>query len=224
MKTLLVITAICICSTVVAQKKSSINQLINDDGKKLSIKINGTVDGKKIDYNKKFDISSLGDEEKDALIHRVYDSLGVPYPVAPVAPLPPSPPAIAPSPAAPLPPSPPAIAPSPEAPLPPSPPSPPVAAFTELKAPVAPGEAPIVTSKSEYAESVIVGGDRPYTKEFKYSPKSGQLYMKYRFIKKGEEVIYEKSFDAKDKSKEQRQEVIKKYEKEIGLEDRDQKV
>ncbi|MFT3705402.1 MAG: hypothetical protein QM802_23740 [Agriterribacter sp.] len=219
MKTLLIIAAICLSSAVVAQKNSSISQTINDDGKKLTIKINGTVDGKKIDYSRKFDIADLSDEEKDALIHHVYDSLGVPFPVAPIAPLPPSPPSVSVSPAAPLPPSPPAIAASPAAPLPPSPP---VVAITELKAPVAPGDVPMVTSKSEFSETVCVGGDRPYTKEIKYNPKSGLLNMKYRFIKKGEEVTYEKSVDAKDKSKEQRQDAIKKYEKEIGLEDRDQ--
>ena len=41
--------------------------------------------------------------------------------------------------------------------------------------------------------------------------------MKYRFTKKGEDVTYERTVDAKDKSKEERNEIIKKYEKEIGL-------
>lgn len=205
MKTLLVILAFCVSSAAIAQKNSSLNQSINDDGKKLSIKISGTFDGKKINYSRKFDIANLSDEEKDALIHRVYDSVGVPFPVPPVPPVPPVAPG---TPAAPAEPG-----------IPATPPAPPTA--IEMTAPPAPG-APTVTAVSEFNETYAVGGDRPYTKEIKYNPKSGVLYMKYRFVKKGEEVTYEKSVEAKDKSKEQRQEVIKKYEKEIALEGRDQ--
>lgn len=203
MKTLFVVAAVCMSSIAIAQKSSSISQRVNDDGKEMSIKINGTVDGKKIDYNRKFDITRLSDEEKDALMHRVYDSLGVPFPVAPIVPLPPSPPAI---PAVPVAPSAASVS------LAPAPPA------VELIAPVsaAPG-APVVSAVSEFSETYAVGGDNPFTKEIKYSPQSGILYMKYRFTKDGEEVTYEKSVEAKNKSKEERANIVKKYETEIGL-------
>lgn len=186
MKTLLVIITTCLSSVVVAQKNNSFYQRINDDGKKLSIKINGTADGKKVDYNRTFDVSGMSKEERNALKERVYDSLGLSSPVEPVAPLPPAPP---------------------------EPPQP----VVELVAPVEVNSATVVTSKTQYTESYIVGGDHPYTKEIKYNPKSGVLFMKYRFVKKGEEVSFQKAAEAKNKSKEDRDEIIKKYEKEIGL-------
>ncbi len=41
--------------------------------------------------------------------------------------------------------------------------------------------------------------------------------MKYRFVKNKEEISMEKSIEAKGKSKQERDELIKKYEKEIGI-------
>ena len=84
---------------------------------------------------------------------------------------------------------------------------------------MAPAEpvAPVISSRSQYAETYTIGGDHPYTKEIKYNPQSGILYMKYRFVKNGEEITVEKSVDAKDKSREEREQIIKAYEKEIGV-------
>ncbi len=186
MKPALFAIAFFICVTAFSQEKNvSISHSINDNGKTLSIKVKGTVDGKPIDYNRTFDVSEMSKDQRDALKERVYDSLGLPSPVAPLAPI---------APIAPI---------APQAPL-------------VLTAPAAPGP-PTVSSKGEYSEMYAIGGDHPYTKEIKYNPKTGMLYMKYRFIKNGEEVTVEKSVDAKNKSKEDRDEIIKKYEKEIGV-------
>ena len=87
----------------------------------------------------------------------------------------------------------------------------------ELVAPAEPASPPTVTSKSQYAELYTIGGDHPYTREIRYNPKTGILYMKYRFIKNGEETTVEKSVDAKEKTKEERDQIIRKYEKEIGV-------
>jgi len=193
MQTVLVIIATCLASATFAQKNNDFHQNISDDGKKLSIKINATKDGKSINYNRTFDVSGMNQSQREALTHRVFDSLGIDVPVAPVPPIPPVEPA---------------------APLAPFPPIEPVA-------PVAPVEfntdVAVVSSKDQYTESYIVGGNHPYTKEIKYNPSSGILYMKYRFVKKGEQVTYEKSVDAKNKSQEEKQNIITKYESEIGL-------
>lgn len=91
----------------------------------------------------------------------------------------------------------------------------------KLLKPVSP--APVVEanstnpSKGEYSQLYTVGGDHPYTKEIRYNFKTGLLFMKYRFIKNGEEVTVEKSIDAKDSTKEEREQIIRKYEKEIGV-------
>jgi hypothetical protein len=182
MKLLFFVVAGCISFSVTAQKNISVDNSINDDGKQLSIKIKGTINGKVVDFNRTFDVSGMDKEQKNALKERVYDSLGLPLPIAPRAP---------------------------EAPVAPH-------AVVELVAPAEPGT-PVITSKSQYAESYIVGGNHPFTKEITYNPKTGLLYMKYRFLKNAEEITVEKSVDAKGKSKEERDEIIKKYEKEIGV-------
>ena len=190
MKSLLVIIAGFLSLTVIAQKKNvSINHTINDDGKTLSIKIKGTINDKPVDYSRTFDVSGMTREQRDAIKRNVYDSLGLADPVAPRAPLKPHTPLA------------PRVLIEPVAPL----------------EPIVPATAPIVSSKTQYTETYAIGGDHPYTKEIKYNPKTGLLYMKYRFIKNGEEITVEKSVDAKDKSKEEREQIIKKYEKEIGL-------
>jgi hypothetical protein len=83
--------------------------------------------------------------------------------------------------------------------------------------PITPVTPPMITLKSQYTETYTIGGDHPYTKEIKYNPKTGILSMKYRFIKNGEETTVEKSVDVKDTSREERDLIIKKYEREIGI-------
>jgi hypothetical protein len=184
MKSLFFVLGCFISLSVAAQKHISVNQDIDDNGKQLSIKVKGTINGKAVDYSRVFDVSGMAKEQKDALKERVFDSLGLPMPVAPLAPLAPATPRAIVEPIAPV----------------------------EVNSPV-----PVITAKSEYADIYIIGGDHPFTKETRYNPKTGLLYMKYRFIKNGEEITVEKSVDAKDKSKEEKDQIIKKYEKEIGV-------
>jgi len=182
MKPILIVLASFVSFSAIAQKKISLNQDINDNGKNLSIKIKGTINEKPIDYNRTFDVTGMTKEQKDELKRRIYDSLGLPVPVVPRAPLEPH-------------------------------------NTITLSAPAEPSApaVPVISSKSQYAESYTVGGDHPFTKEITYNPKTGILFMKYWFIKNGEEVTVEKSVDAKGKSKEEKDQIIKKYEKEIGI-------
>ena len=99
---------------------------------------------------------------------------------------------------------------------PPAPIAPRAPATLTLLAPAEPN-APVVSSKNEYEELYTYGGHHPFTKEIKYNPQTGLLYMKYHFMKNGKEIIVEKSVEANDKSKEEREQIIKKYEREIGI-------
>ena len=186
MKLLLILIIACLNMTAFAQKKNvSISHTINDDVNILSIIIKGTVDGKLVDYNRSFNVAGQSKAQRDDIKRKVYDSLGLPDPVAPRAPLKPHTTML--------------VAP---------------ASPTE---PAAPSTPPAVSSKSQYSEFQTIGGDHPYTKEIRYNPKTGLLYMKYHFIKNGEETTAEKSVELKDATKEERELIIKKYEKEIGI-------
>jgi hypothetical protein len=181
MKLLLFPAVFILSLSTAAQKNTSINHSINDDGHQLSIIIKGTVNEKSIDYNRVFDVEGMTKMQKNALKERVYDSLGLSSPPEPHAPV------------------------APRAP----------AALTPLP-PAEPG-APAISLKSEYTEIYSSGGHHPYTKEIQYNPQTGLLHMKYRFVKTGAEITMEKSVEAKDKSKEERDQIIKKFEKEIGI-------
>jgi hypothetical protein len=56
-----------------------------------------------------------------------------------------------------------------------------------------------------------------FTKHVRYNPDSGEMFLKYRFMKNNEEYIYEKTVDASDKSERERQHIIDKFENEIEL-------
>ena len=238
MKTFLVFVAVLFVSFSYAQKHSSYSQSINDDGKKMSITIKGDIGGKTVVYDRTFDVTGWTDKQKEKLKARIYDSLGLEAPVPPKPPV--APRAIA-APGVAGVPEPVEV---PEAIEPPAPvvkvkavAAPKVvvapAPVVEVKASAAPkivvapapvveiippvDAAPVVMVVNDFDEYYAIGGDHPYTKEIKYNPSTGSLYMKYRFTKKGEDVTYERTVDAKDKSKEERNEIIKKYEKEIGL-------
>ena len=178
MKSLLLIVSVFSVLSLFAQKNISISHSINDNGNQLSIKINGSVNGKVVDYDKTFDVTGMNKDQRNAIKRHVYDSLGLPDPVGPVAPLKPL---------------------SPSAAIEPKP------------------AAPVISSANQFSELYAMGGDHPYTKEVKFNPVTGLLYMKYRFVKKGEEVTVEKSVDAKDTTKEERAQIVRKYEREIGI-------
>lgn len=92
MKTTLILLLSAFSLSVTAQTKThtDIKKSIHDDGKKLTISINGTQNGKQVYYDKTFNVASLSKLQKDALVKGITDSLGVPQQPAP--PVPPAPP------------------------------------------------------------------------------------------------------------------------------------
>lgn len=59
---------------------SDIKKSIKDDGKTLSININGFKNEQQFHYNQKFKVEGMSKSQKDALVKRITDSLGVPQP------------------------------------------------------------------------------------------------------------------------------------------------
>jgi hypothetical protein len=74
MKTLVTLMLLFAGFTAVAQR-SSYRQDINDDGKKLVIRIDQHKNGKEFHYSNIFDVRGMNDEEKSALVRRVLDSV-----------------------------------------------------------------------------------------------------------------------------------------------------
>ncbi|MBD2751574.1 hypothetical protein [Spirosoma validum] len=172
-------------SLALAQQHNSISQSISDDEKNLSIRVNGTVDGKPIDYDRTFDVSSLNKSERDALRERILDSLNIRMPEPPIPPT------------------------APKAPEPPT--------FHSKSVTVIQGNGPTISASGSGSQVLAVGGKNPYTKEVNYDPESGQLFLRYRFQKDGEDFTYDRTVNARDKSQQERQRIIDGVEKEIGL-------
>jgi len=188
-----------VSSLAVAQKKIDLSRSIDDDGEKLTVRVNGTIDGKIIDYDQTFKVADLTKEEKNALTDRILDSLGVGRVEPPAAPDPPR------SPRAHF------ATRVPEAPTAPEPPT-----HLSLSASDS-GDYPVITARKGNDMVHAVGGLQPFTKELKYNPESGQMFMRYRFNKNDEEYTYEKTLNVLDKSEEERQKIIADFEKEIEL-------
>ena len=76
---------------------------------------------------------------------------------------------------------------------------------------------PVVSAAAKFSQSYVVGGDRPYTKQIRYNPDNGELYMRYRFNKNDEEFSYEKTVDVSGKSEDERLRIIRDFERQIGV-------
>ncbi|QMW03125.1 hypothetical protein [Spirosoma foliorum] len=196
MKTLLTTVLALATSLVFAQHHNSISRSINDDGKTLSIRVKGTVDGNPIDYDRTFDVSNLNRDERDALREHILDSLNVstPEPIKPLKPL-----------------KAPRAALAPHAPIAP-------------KASKSPESVAIISSDQETVsvtngdnQTMAVGGKHPFVKVVNYNSDSGQLYLRYKFQKDGDDVTYERTLDVQNKSQQERQQLIDDIEKSIGL-------
>jgi hypothetical protein len=206
MKTLTTTLLALTTSLVMAQHNTSISRSINDDGKTLSIRINGTVDDKPIDYDRTFDVSGLTKDERNALRERILDSLHVSMP---------EPPRIRVTPRVTL---------APRAPMAPSAPLAPRAPLT-VQSPRQLGESVSVITTNGRTVSVsghdnqvvVVDGRNPYTKEVSYNAESGKLFLRYRFRKEEDDFTYERTIDAPNKSQQERQRIIDDIEQTIGV-------
>ena len=194
MKKLLTILLAGVSTLAIAQKKNHLSRSIDDDGKTLSIRVTGTIDGKGIDFEKSFDVEALTKEERMALRDKVLDSIeagnmDLPSPPAPK------------SPSAPTPPTP---------PVPAEPLEPVIYSSNDARA-------HIWVSDNNNEKTSTIPGENGYTKQVRFNPESGELFLKYKFMKRNEEFIYEKTVSAAEKSEEERQDIIDDFEIEIEL-------
>lgn len=190
MKKVLTILLAGVSTLTFAQKKIDLSRSIDDDGKKLSISVHGTIDGKRIDYDRTFSVAGLSKEERTDLADKLLDSLGLEKINAP------------------SPPSPPQAPHEPRASKSP----------THFSADKSDNDAPVmVWVEEDQKDAAPAENSKPYEKKVKYNSESGELYMCYQFVKNGEEFIYEKTVNAAEKTEKQRQSIILNFEKEIAL-------
>lgn len=198
MKKILTILLAGVSTLAIAQKKSYLSRSIDDDGKKLSIRISGTLNGREIDINKSFDVTGMSKEERAALREEVLSSiaggnLDLPAPKA--------------SSKASV-----AIA-APKPPVPPVPAAEPMA-FSSNEV-----NAEMVSSGKGFIKEPVSCDSKGFSKHVRYNSETGEMFIKYRFMKDGDEYIYEKTVNAAEKSEKERQRVVEKFESEIGLPD-----
>ncbi|WP_426293077.1 hypothetical protein ACN9ML_27375 [Dyadobacter endophyticus] len=197
MKKILTILLAGVSTLAIAQKRACLSRSIDDDGKKLSIKVSGTLDGKEVDINKTFDVDGMSKEDREALRERVLSSIAVgnldlPAPkgigresVAVVSPKPP----VAPT------------APSPE-PM----------AFSSNEM-----NAEMISSGKGFIKEPVSKDTKGLSKHVRYNSETGEMYIKYKFMKDGDEYIYEKTVNAAEKSEKERLKIIENFESEMGL-------
>jgi hypothetical protein len=137
-----------------AQQKNNLSRCIDDDGNKLSIRMNGISNGKSIDYSRTFEVAA---------------------------------------------PKPPCPATAPESPR------------------SAHAYAHVSEQENEDVKQVFGTRSQPYKKEMDFDPNSGEMHLRYQFMREGDEFIFEKTVDVSGKSAKQRETIIRNFEAEIGL-------
>ncbi|MCE6992674.1 hypothetical protein [Dyadobacter sp. CY323] len=191
MKKILTILLAGVSTLAIAQKKSNLSRSIDDDGKTLSIQVTGTIDGREISFDKSFDVADMSKEERIALRDKILDSIGSGNMQLPEPPKP-------------------RTKPCPAIPSPPEPQESMDFSSVEVNAdPVYQAKPPVPASVSS--------DEKGFTKHVKYNPESGEMFLRYRFMKNNEEYIYEKTVDAFEKTEGQRQRIINDFENEIEL-------
>lgn len=90
--TILLLSTFSLCASAQTRTKTSMyktddtKQSVSDNGKTMHIMIKSSKAGKEINYDRTFLVSGMSQKQKDALLKRVNDSLGVYPPPPPPAP------------------------------------------------------------------------------------------------------------------------------------------
>lgn len=218
MKKILTILLAGVSTLAIAQKRAYLSRSIDDDGKKLSIKVSGTLDGKDVDISKTFDVEGMSKEDREALRDKVLSSIakgnldlhapkGVCKESVAVATHSPK-----------------------RKPKPPVPPAAPKPSAGEWSDDGASDEGPgtMAFSSNEVNAEMVSSGKgfiqepaskypKDFSKHVRYNSETGEMFIKYRFMKDGDEYIYEKTVNAAEKSEKERQRIIENFESEMGL-------
>jgi hypothetical protein len=178
-----------ITSLAFSQERIGLSKSIDDNGTDISIRVNGVVHGKPIDFARTFSVQGLDKIERNALADRILDSLGVGKIESPTAPLTP------------------VLLSQPELDL-----APPLVTASGSS-----HYGSAFSQNESVKQSFPTIPNQPYTKEVRYDDESGLLYLRYHFFRSRDEYIFEKTAHAADKSESERQEIIRDFEKEIEL-------
>ncbi|GGM79170.1 hypothetical protein GCM10010967_08630 [Dyadobacter beijingensis] len=213
MKKILTILLAGVSTLAIAQKRAYLSRSIDDDGTKLSIKVSGTLDGKEVDINKTFDVAGMSQEDREALRDKVLSSIAegnleLPAPKTPCSEsVAVATPKRKPRPAAPVAPvkkhsdEDESAANEPE-----------TMAFSSNEV-----NAEIVSSGKGFIKEPVSTDPKGFSKHVRYNSETGEMFVKYRFMKNGEEYIYEKTVNAAEKSEKERSKIVENFESEIGL-------
>jgi hypothetical protein len=189
MKKILTILLACSGTFALAQKKCHLSRSIDDDGKTMSIRVTGTIDGREINFSRSFDVAELSRDERMELREEVLESIGSGKVDVPEPPKPPMAPA-------------PVVALTPEEPV--------------IYSSASP-EPEFSRSRDPHRKAFDGLESTGYRKHVKYNPQTGELFLQYHFKKNEEEFVFEKTVNAEDKSESERQRIIDNFEREIEL-------
>ena len=193
------------CTAAFAQRSSVSKNIIVDD-LIMTIKVDVEEAGRSLHYHRSFNVEGMNREERQALEDRILDSLGVnsskkrklfreePVAVAQGGTIS-----------------------SRNKTYSPTPDSQATGVYTSGQ--YGSGSVNSTTSSaSSPAKTVtLIGGEKPFTKEVNDDPETGRLFMRYRYTKDGEEVIYERTINTQGKTDKDKQRIIRETEKELGL-------
>ncbi len=196
-----IILLLSVTNTMTFAQSRIVCKSVQNDDKALSVHISGTIDGQNIDIDHKFDLSMIEKSLRFAFREKIIDSLDIYIPDRPEQPEPPKQPV------------------KPKAPKAMKPCKPVTAeSDTELSEDIdLVRENNDVASWSNDYTAQPGYGKQPFNKEIRYSSDCGELFMRYKYVKDGEEYEYERTVNAKGKSEKERLRVIEETERELGL-------
>ncbi len=74
----LLLSTICLLVQAQNKEQSSVSKRINDNGKTLTLTIDAYFDSRKVYYTNSYEVVGWTQKQKEALVMRVSDSLGIP--------------------------------------------------------------------------------------------------------------------------------------------------
>jgi len=172
-------------------QSKTVHKSIVSDGNALSIHVSGSIDGEDFDFDHTFDISSFDKIAKLVFKDKILDSMDVIVSEIPGQPN------------------------IPKVPKTPKPPKAPRHA-TAPKSDVTNEPEEVTTSDNQYRNHRSAE-KKPFSKEVKYNSECGELFLRYKYEKDGEEYEYERTINAKNKSESERRHIIEETERELGL-------
>jgi hypothetical protein len=189
-----IILVLAVGNSVAFGQSKTIQKCTIDDGNALSIHVSGNVDGEDFGFDHTFDLSSLDKIARLVFKDKILDSIDLPVLEMPEQPT-----------------------------IPKAPRAPKAARAVGAPNTAAVPEAEVSSNDSDAETSADLYKNRrsaekkSFSKEIKYNSECGELFMRYKYEKDGEEYEYERTVNAKNKTESERMHIIEETEKELGL-------